>query len=55
MKIFTKKKFVGKNFRKKIFSEKILKIILAVFFIFEKNSVESRLIFEKKNRKKFVK
>ena len=39
--------FVKKIFQKKK-SKKILKIILAIFLYLKKNSVEFRLIFEKK-------
>ena len=36
-------------------SKKIFKLILAIFLYLKQNSVEIRLIFEKKNRKKFWK
>ena len=52
IKKICKKKFSYKNFTKKK-SKKILKIMLAIFLYLKKNSVEIRLIFEKKNRKKF--
>ena len=47
-KNFRQKKFDKKNFRKKNYSKKMFKIILAIFLYLKKNSVEIRLIFEKK-------
>ena len=57
---FSPNKFDNKNFhQKKIVrkknSKKNLKIILAIFLSLKKNTVEIRLIFEKKNREKFWK
>ena len=53
--MITKKKFVEKNLRQKNFSKKknskkFFKIILAIFLYLKKNSVEIRLIFEKKKK-----
>ena len=53
--MFTKKKFVEKNLRQKNFSKKknlkkFFNIILAIFLYLKKNSVEIRLIFEKKKK-----
>ena len=51
IKIFTKRKIVEKTFRKKVFRKKKFKTNFGIFFIFDKNSVENRLIFDKKSVK----